>query len=244
MESNALWGHHQPSKWFFHTWAPQNHMANIETCYQAPECSIQLTQSPWTCKAGGSGPQLHIHIHAASLHKPALHQHKECLTRYCRIKYLTCCNGSTELRLEWCKVVAHCLCGCWAQQPPLSSSWWWQTVIRRFGASRQGCTNPLWGGSQRELPSPLPQICTERGFTKFLTPSQSWGCFVCHSTPKQAPFWGQPLCLPTLPVALRRKKGWQGGKKGESQWLWPLLLSVLIITAHPLSTTFSFCTNN
>lgn len=53
-----------------------------------------------------------------------------------------------------------------------------------------------------------------------------------------------PLTHQTARGTQERQKGWRGGKKGESHSLWPLLLSVLIITAHPLSTTFSFCSNN
>lgn len=123
----------------------------------------------------------------------------------------------------------------------------WPRGLARAGRIAQTPSEETPGG---DPPPPQAQKCREREFTEFLTPSQPRERFTCHLRAQQAPLQGAkgrspPSASPRHPPALgRRERGRHGEKKGGSYLVRPLLFSALIITAHPLSITFSFCTNN
>lgn len=172
MGTVALCRHHQQLNWFFHTWALQEHMVNMETSNRAHKYSTQLIQPPWTPQGTGS---------------------RSTFRNICRL---------TPGRLQ-------------VGTPTLSA----------INMHRERV---------HQIPYPIPTTGT-----LYLTSGSPTGTF-----------WGgqglqSPFCLPTLPIDAQ-EKGEIWAAQGEERriFLKPLLFSVLIITAHPLSITFSFCTNN
>lgn len=146
--------------------------------------------------------------------------------------------------------MAHHLHDCRAPKPHPAPFWWWQTSVKRFGISGEGHAEPALKRLALGTPDPpttklhrkrvhrIPYSIPSRG-TLYFPPSSATSTFLGGRGVQS------PLRLHTLPACAQgegERAAWK--KKGGSRLRRSLLFSTLITTAHPLSITFSFCTNN